>query len=55
MNALLDGIKVEASDNSCLSIYDCDRMLWLKYLAHCQYNSHENDSGDWYERCNQWQ
>jgi len=55
VNALLDGIKVEASDNSCLSIYDCDRMLWLKYLAHCQYNSHELDSGDWYERCNQWQ
>jgi len=55
VSAIIDGIDVEASDNSCWSIYEGNRMLWLKYLVHCQYNSHENDSGEWFDCCNFWQ
>mgnify|MGYP001189863800 FL=1 len=55
VNAIIDGIDVEASNNSCWSIYDNDRVTWLKYLVHCQYNSHENNSGEWFDCCNSWQ
>ena len=55
VNAIIDGIDVEASNNSCWSIYDNDRITWLKYLVHCQYNSHENNSGEWFDCCNSWQ
>ena len=55
VNAIIDGIDVEASDNSCWTIYDNNRNTWLKYLAHCQYNSHENNSGEWFDSCNSWQ
>ena len=55
VNAIIDGIDVLADMNSCWSIYTGEPLLWLKYLAHCQYNSHENDSGEWFDCCNSWQ
>ena len=55
VNAIIDGIDVLADMNSCWSIYTGEPLLWLKYLAHCQYNSHENDSGEWFDCCNRWQ
>ncbi len=55
VSATIDGIPVDASANSCWSIFEGNRLQWIKYLAHCQHHSHEIDSGDWFELCNKWQ